>query len=362
MKKTVLMMGFIVAAASTFGAGLIINEYNAVGSEKWLNATTYAGSANVDAYFQALADGQFSAKLTGVLPNGRIQGNGSDWIELIVTQDHLDIRGWQIRWAELAANEANGTDIWYGSGAIEQGILTFSQDPVWSDLRKGTIITLVEEQTLYVDTDNGNSTYNVAPSQAEAIIDMSTDLSFNTADDDWWINVNIQQEMTKADAGDRLVTSIHNVSGHQQWDFGVGNDNWQAQINKADSTLEWGPVGEHLAPTGWGGGGINSTEAARAEKDPSSEITGVDFEDAGTSSFGMPNRWGTPEKVQSFGALRAWYYLPTTCQEALALGFGNPFDVVADCYVNLADLAVFAQNWLKCINPADPNCEKPWLQ
>lgn len=342
---------------SAFGK-MIINEYNAVGSEKYLEGTYYGDSNSVDVYFQAIADGKHPTKLTGSLSDGRIQANGSDWIELVVTKDNLDIRGWQIRWAETDSNEAaeaNGTDIWYGNGNVEQGTLTFSSDPNWSNLKAGTIITIVQDDIIYVDADNGNKTFNVAPSQAEATINIDTDTSYDPCNGDWWINVSILGEYYRTNP---LITSVHNVENHDTWDFGVGNDKWQAQINDANGTLVWGPVGEHLAPNGWGGSGLSSAETARVEKDPSAVITGADIEDADTSSFGMANRWG--ESVQNFVELRG-AYKPADCYETIALGFGSKFDVDNNCQVNLTDFASFAEQWLNCFNPEDTSCQTPWF-
>jgi hypothetical protein len=354
--NTILM----ITAVNVFAAGeLILNEFNAVGSEKYLKTADYAGSANVDTYFQEMAEGKHSSKMTGTLLNGRIQGNGGDWIELIVTQDHLDIRGWQIRWAETGATEADGTDIWYGNGNVEQGILQFANNSVWSNLRAGTIITIVDESLIYVDKDNQNRTYNLSPSYAEAVINLSTDTSFNPDTNDWWINISTK---TEASASSPLITSVHNVLGHTSYDWGCGNDNWQIQINNAAGNLIWGPTGESLGSEYWGGSGINSSETGRAEINPSASVTGKDFQDADTSSFGMPNRWSNPENVQDFSSLRAWYNPPADCQAAINLGFGNYFDVNHDCYVNFKDFAQFALSWTDCINPADSSCSAPWLQ
>ena len=350
----------VLAAANVFATSqLILNEFNAVGSTKYLETADYGGSTSVDTYFQEMADGLHPDKMTGTLPNGRIQGNGGDWIELVVTQDHLDIRGWQVRWAEVDATEANGTDIWYGNGNVEQGILQFSQSSVWSNLRAGTIITVVDENNIYVDTDNQNKTSNVPPSQAEAVINLNTDVNFNPDVNDWWINVSTKTEYSSQAP---LITSVHNVSGHQSYDWGCGNDAWQAQINDANGNLVWGPVGEGLGTEFWGGSGINSSETGRCEINPSALVTGHDFDDADTSSFGMPNRWGDPENVQDFSVLRAWYNPPADCQSAINMGFGNYFDVNHDCYVDFADFAQFAQNWMDCIDPADSECSKPWLE
>lgn len=361
--KKVLFTLVILSAAKVFAAGeLILNEFNAVGSEKYLKTDDYAGSTNVDAYFQEMADGLHPDKMTGTLLNGRIQGNGGDWLELVVTQDHLDIRGWQIRWAETdtaQAAEADGTDIWYGDGNVEQGILQFSQSSVWSNLRAGTIITIVDESYIYVDKDNQNKTYNISPSVADAVLNLSTDTSFNPAAGDWWINVSTK---TEAASSSPLITSVHNVLYHLNYDWGCGNDNWQLQIRDAQGNLIWGPVGEALGAAYWGGGGVSSKETGRIEINPSASVTGANFKDADTSSFSLPNRWNSGANVQDFTALRAWYNPPADCAAAIAMGFKNYFDVNNDCYVNLKDFAQFAENWMTCINPADSSCSKPWLQ
>jgi len=346
--------GFVPQSEVPVG-GLIINEFNAVGSEKYLDAAQYADANDVDTYLQALADGKYPDKITGTLPNGRIQGNGSDWIEFVVTVDNLDIRNWEIRWAELGANEANGTDIWYGDGNVEQGVLKFSDNSIWSNMQAGTIITIVEEDTIYVDTTNENRTYNVAPGSADAVIDMSTDTSFDPVNNDWWINVSVRDESYQSQP---LVISTHNVLNHSDWDFGVGNDDWEAGVYDAAGNLIWGHVGEDLDSEHWGGGGLSSTEVARLEQDPSAASTGAGFDDANSSSFGMPNRWG--ETVQNYISLRG-AYKPFDCYEAIALGYGNPYDFNGDCYVDLQDYANFANNWLDCVNPEDENCSTPWF-
>ena len=118
-------------SAQVFAGGLIMNEYNAVGSTKYLTEVIGDPSKGVDSYF------------------GRVLGNGGNWVELVVTQDHLDIRGWKLRWAETLNTATNGTDLWYGNGAVEQGIVTFSNNAKWSDMRAGTILTVCEFCLLY---------------------------------------------------------------------------------------------------------------------------------------------------------------------------------------------------------------------
>jgi len=51
---------------------------------------------------------------------------------------------------------------------------------------------------------------------------------------------------------------------------------------------------------------------------------------------------------------------PTTCSEAIAMGYSLQFDFNDDCKVNIIDFAFFADDWLRCIDPNDANCEQPW--
>jgi len=51
---------------------------------------------------------------------------------------------------------------------------------------------------------------------------------------------------------------------------------------------------------------------------------------------------------------------PGDCSEAIASGFYIASDLNRDCYVNWADFAVFTSDWLRCVDPQDANCERPW--
>ena len=56
--------------------------------------------------------------------------------------------------------------------------------------------------------------------------------------------------------------------------------------------------------------------------------------------------------------------VPNNCAEALDHGYGIVGDISGplgqpDCYVNLLDLAAFAENWLDCMDPFDINCIHP---
>ncbi len=49
---------------------------------------------------------------------------------------------------------------------------------------------------------------------------------------------------------------------------------------------------------------------------------------------------------------------PITCQEVLDAGYSLPYDFNGDCSVDVADSAMFIENWTKCIDPSDENCTK----
>lgn len=123
-----------IHAATTFGADVILNEYNAVNASDYLNG----GTASRDEDGGIASDSYF----------GRVMGNGGDWFELVVITDHLDMRRWTLEiWTEGVRDEA----------------LDLTDHPLWSDLRSGTIITVAE--------------------------DVPEDVSYNPGEGDWWINV-----------------------------------------------------------------------------------------------------------------------------------------------------------------------------
>jgi len=292
-------------AANAFSAwsqnALIVNEYNAVDSGKYLEIDTYTGSTKEDSYFKTVSG----------LPDGRIQGNGGNWVELVVTQDHLNIQGWSLRWVSTDKNKANKADkvhnYWYGSNAYEQGIITFSSSAgIWSDLRAGTIITLSQKQLIAVDTtpdgsSNRNFTDSPLPSAAEVNIDLSTNTTYNPAANDWWIHACTTQEQS----GNQLVTTVTNVTGDTAGDFSVGPDKWEMRILDKDLNVVSGPVGE--AVSGWTAGGISGNEVGKLQVNPSGSVALSNYSDGSSSSFGMANVWTTNDisYEQDFSQLRA---------------------------------------------------------
>lgn len=213
-------------ANATGTSQLILNEYNGVASNKFLknNAT--------DTYW------------------GRVVGNGGDWFELVVTQDHLDIRNWTLIITDNTGAVAQETDT-----------LVFTNHALWSDLRRGTIITVSE--------------------------DLADNVSYNPAGGDWWINVGA------SNAGTGTYITADN--------FPVSNDNWQLTIKDAQGATVFGPAGEGVSPAS----GIGNDEICKLEEDPSPFVTShSNYQDGSSSTFGSPNIFNGGTLTQDFTALR----------------------------------------------------------
>ena len=215
---------------NAWAADVILNEYNAVTGSEYLNG----GDASADEAGGRASDSYF----------GRVMGNGGDWFELVVIKDHLDMRGWQL-------------DIYENS--ILDETLTLTAHPIWSDLRSGTIITVAE--------------------------DVPSDISYNPAAGDWWINVQARDD---AD-GEYIENSA----------FPVSSNGWKLRIRDVANETVFGPAGEGVSPVS----GVGGTEIFRLETDPSATVTenSNDYDDGSDfSTFGTPNRWG----AQDLAALR----------------------------------------------------------
>ncbi len=278
MKRLNLIAGMAVCAVvgaitvHAQAAHLILNEWNAVGGSDLLDG----GSS--DTYF------------------GRVEGNGDNWFELVVVQDHVDVRGWELRWWE-DDGDGNGSAVWDAtriSNGESQGKLTFSNAALWSDLRAGTIITISDKEI--VDTVQEDST----PVQ----FDLGTDVSYDPLGGDFSIHVSSRDE---ADEVSPLITAMTNVDGDPAGAFSVGNDDWELTIFDGMGA-DFGPVGE-----AWGDfGGINDEEVGKLEADPSAAVTLDDYNDGSSSTFGAPNIWDGGDEMQDFSALRALVPEPAT--------------------------------------------------
>jgi hypothetical protein len=251
--KLLILSGLLClsATAKLSAASVILNEYNAVGSQSRLD-----DGAGRDSFF------------------GTIFGNGGNWLELLVV-DNVDLRGWSLEWHENEMTQG---------GETATGTITFADNELWSNVRRGTILTLIETADA-----GGQMTHNT-----------STDTSFNADAGDWWINVSTREEQAKGAAG--LVSSVtnHGAPG----DFSTGNNDWYLTIFDAQQNTVFGPVGEGAA--GWTGPGINNTEGVALEGPqpfppptsletwqsitPTSEF----YDDTGSTSFGSLNQGYDP--------------------------------------------------------------------
>ncbi len=204
---------------------LILNEYNAVSDSKKLD------NLNSDPFW------------------GRVDGNGGDWFELVVTVDHLDIRNWTLRVED---------DLLGGGSTYD---LVLSGNSLWSDLRAGTILTISEN--------------------------LPDDTSYDPLLGDWWINARASS------AGSGVLISAN--------DFEVSNNNWQLTILDDMNNPVFGPAGEGIFPLS----GVGSDEVLKLEEDPTPFITPLsDYNDGTSSSFGLPNAYSAGAFVQDFTALR----------------------------------------------------------
>ncbi|MBE7507677.1 MAG: CotH kinase family protein [Planctomycetia bacterium] len=202
---------------------------------------------------------------------GRVLANGGDWFEMVITRDHTDIRGWQL---VVSDNTGIGTPL----------TLTLTNDPIWSDLRRGTLITVSE--------------------------DLPDDVSYSPASGDWWINV----RAANAGTGTYITAA----------DFEVSHTNWQLTIKDEVGVTMFGPAGEGIEPVS----GIGNDEVFKLEQDPGAFIhPKSDYNDGTSSTFGSPNIYSAGTVTQDFTVLRGSFMpcmLPAECDD------GNPC-TIDDC-------------------------------
>jgi len=288
--RTTLLATSALLASPAFAVDVIVNEWNAVNDTKWLNSADTAACTGPAGISCATDQDNFF---------GRIMGNGSDWIELVVVNDHVDMRGWRLQWVAgvgVAAVDAppvgNGNDIWWGDGSTAQGEIVLSQAAVWSDVRAGTIITLIQNTAAQGGLD--------------------TDLSFDPCRGDWWINVNIN------DAA--LCEPVSNVAAELAVGrrLHVSEDNFWVRIVDDEGNEHIGLIGENSF--GWPASGVNSREVGKLEADPTPTISIYsNYQDANHSTFGSPNPGrSTPARTSAAPACRTWIPCAPPCARSSA--------------------------------------------
>lgn len=100
-------------------------------------------------FFSLLVAGFFlsqRASAQEIIINELFNSGGNDeWVELLVVQDSLDLRGWSLR------------D--YSSGGVAQQPLNFTNHALWSSLRKGTLIIVARPENTSLSEDLDPSDY-----------------------------------------------------------------------------------------------------------------------------------------------------------------------------------------------------------
>ncbi|HVT29226.1 MAG TPA: hypothetical protein VHE81_14515 [Lacipirellulaceae bacterium] len=317
-----------LAPASAHGAipnSLVLNEVNTVSGSKYLD------NGNADSTF------------------GRVEGNGQNWMEFLVVQgdpkpgagfkNTLDLRGWTMHWSYDKDNL---------HGSVGSGDITFTNDPLWAAVPRGTIITLSEWSDVWYDKatgtrDGGYDGFGVLHGTAfNSATDMyigsspstptvdphlyTTDTSWDPAangggaNGDWHIHVFAGEQNPDTSykyfnfSGSVTTTSGTFAIGTEDGGlFAANNDNWQYTITDAQGNVIQGPYGEQDTGLGstWR---VSSTEILRLEgrfngDQPQSiylDTNITDYADGSESTFGKPNVWSSGAGHQGLDGLQNW--------------------------------------------------------
>ncbi len=312
---------------------------------------------------------------------GRVEGNGQNWLQFLVTKtdagkNTLDLQGYEIDWSY----KKDATD--YGSGTIQ-----FSNDPVWQSVPLGTAITINEDKEAWYLINTPDSTTNPngdlpgqggmqrdgnidglgiahgTPYTQDPSVEKLLDFSSNTAwnpyapaganmqpGPNWNINVwagqqangtyqyfNFSGSVTVAGVTSSIGTEIGGL-------FAVNNDNWQFTIKDSQGNIVEGPIGE--AVSGWKAGGVSPQQLIALNSFPvGSGATLADYQnvsianyaDASTSNYGGPTQWtsGGTTVTEDLSPLRSWF------------NDIKPGDVNLDGIVNAQDLATVSSSWMQ---------------
>ncbi len=174
---------------------------------------------------------------------GTAAGNGGDWIELLVVQDHLDVRGWSL-------------DLVDRRQAPQQ--LVFTDADLLGDLRAGTLITVAE--------------------------DLPEDAAYDPSAGDWRFHLRVSTDGAYVRAAA----------------FDVTEKDWQLAIRDSTGAVRAASVGEGAN----GLTGISGDEVGQLRETPGAGFrtwSGA-YGSGDGSTFGSPNTWGGGE--QDFSALR----------------------------------------------------------
>lgn len=234
---------------------VILNEFNAVAAEKYLNGGGKNDvGGNTDPFF------------------GRISGNGGAWFELIAIGDGTagsttDLRGWTIQVDSTSMSRT----------------LKLSNHDAWSAVPAGTILTFT------------------ALNSSQGGLDTQLHKSSNlTVSGTLWSNVWMYDPYL-----------IDQSSSSHPAAPAVNNDNTQLTLLNASDVITFGPAGEGIGAKDTNNNllpdsniSVSDTELFKREQNPNILIdTFLDsYEDGGSSTFGQANKWSGGLMTQSFAS------------------------------------------------------------
>lgn len=350
MTKTHLLGSLALAATIVFtsttaraASRLILNEANSISGDSFID------KGRGDSFFQS-ATGGF----------GRLEGHGQNWFEFLVVDgdelpggghsNTLDLRGWTVAWEYDKEELDPGEGPQFGSGTM-----TFTNDPLWAAVPKGTLLTVSEWQKVWYDAQtspafdpwgagglarqggiNGlghvrNNAYVDNPA-VHKLLDLSTDTTWNPLDTsggpggDWHMHVwagepNPNQNPgnpndnfkyftftgSVTDDGETYQIGVDDDAGL----FAINNDNWEWTITGPEGDVQ-GPFGEAY----WSGGSnvtpveIIKLEAFNVGTNPTEttyeNVSVNHYKDGSTGSFGGSNSWSSGGGNQDLANLRDW--------------------------------------------------------
>lgn len=252
---------------------VVLNEYNAVKSSEFL------------------ADDGIDSTL------GRVVGNGGDWIELLVTADGTDLRGWSV---ELWDRE---------NGPLENSdTIVFADNAVLSDLAAGTLITI-----------------------GETVVE---DLTYSHLERDWTLTARsatgFASALVTADAGN-FDSNRHDFRIRLRDAAGVSRSPF---MGETDQWRSFGNAG--------GGENVGGDEVFARCDSPSALTDPVDGDsrDVTTSTQGLPNLCGGV--VQDLLAQRDGFRGDADCDGVLSI---TDALVIARYEVQIADATPTCDAW-----------------
>ena len=247
---------------------VILNEYNAVADDSFINARSDEEGNPVDGNGNPTTPGS-DTHFNSVL------GNGGPWFELVVLGNgtagsRLDMRGWTI---ELS--ERRGTPV----------TLTLSDNAFWAEVMAGTILTFTERDSAAGGLDTSLNRVNLRSTVGYA-----------------WSNIWAADPV--------LINQGASTAGRR---LPISADDTRILIRTASGSIEFGPGGEDVVRNFADGTpqpiGLNSREIFKLEQLDLLSPYRPDpyfgsYRDGSSSTFGAPNTWSSGSVVQSFAPFR----------------------------------------------------------